>query len=103
MNKRRSSKGRKLVVLGRIWFWRLSGGQVVITNDQDQVFREDEDFIVGMDFYSAQRAKEKRYFSVTPKMVADFIELRLNENEVDKPQRREERGRTVRWPGSIGG
>lgn len=87
---KRSHKGRKLVVLNRVWFWSLFRGDVVIINDKEQVFRVDENAIAGMNFYSAEKAKEKRYFSITPKMVSNFIEIRLNEKEAIKNKGRVE-------------
>lgn len=78
MSKSHKSRFRKIVVLNQEWKWKITQRGVLLKSPAGKSTEVDDSKIIkNDDFYSIERAKEKGYFSITPKMVADYIELNL--------------------------
>lgn len=68
------SKQRTINIDGRIWYWKV-GRTNVVARAQDTNEKRVVDFskLTGMDWCSIEKGMWKRWFKVTPGMVADWL------------------------------
>jgi len=64
---------RKIVVNGKEYYWFRGRRDIVIWTEEGKKYMASESAITGMDNNSIDRAKRKKYFSITPKQVAEWI------------------------------
>jgi hypothetical protein len=65
---------RKITVNDKRYWWLVARGKIIIWSDTKHVFDLSE--FTGWSWSAIERGKWKRYFSITPKYVAEQIKER---------------------------
>ncbi len=74
--REKSTKGfRKIVVNGKTWWWRYGHTVVAFTNEEPKETRKvDLRTLTGMTWTDIERGHWKRWFKLTPKDIATWLQ-----------------------------
>lgn len=71
--KKPAKGARRIVVSGREYYWLYRGARVVIWANGGKKYVYTDSELSGWSNDSIERGKWKKYFSITPKDIADWI------------------------------
>lgn len=74
LEQKKPAKGaRKIVVDNRNYYWLYKGSKIVIWDEKGKKHLYDDSDATGWSNDAIERGKWKKYFSITPSFIADFI------------------------------
>lgn len=68
---------RKVHLFGKTWEYYIGRGTIVIWGPDNKKYVTNFSEVSGWSWTDIERGTWKRYFSITPQMIKDFIEYKL--------------------------